>query len=377
MKSLLRGPERRDSEQESLKRLRVLVASGASAGHLYPALAFAQSLTCKWPDSDIAFVTSKRAGIENCIPEAGYEIFFISICPFGLTIKKFLQAVYRFAVSFLESFFIIERLRPDIVVGFGSYVSFPVLLEAALFKKPTIIHEQNLSLGLANKALSFFVDKVAVSFKETAVESDKSVFTGNPLRKSLIKIDKEKAGRFFNLDVKFTILTLGGSQGARKINAEFEGAVGLLEKEEDFQFIHITGKKDYSDLKKNYNNCKIKHCVFDFLKEMHLAYSLADLVICRAGATTIAELAYFNKAAILIPYPYARSHQLENAHLLAKEGAAVVIEEKELDYITLSGHISTFMHSDSKRKFIEGNIQKFSNPSADSKLAEAALSLVS
>lgn len=363
-----------------MNRLKILIASGASAGHLYPALAFAEKMREKEVNVDIAFVSSRRGGIEESISRRGFKLFFISLLPFPAckSFKKFFQAFFCFISSFLESFLIIEKFRPDVVLGFGSYVSFPVLLEAALFKKATVIHEQNVSLGLANKGLSFFVDKVAVGFKETEnfQRRGKAIFTGNPLGKSLRPAGKDEARRFFNLEDKFTILTVGGSQGAHKINSEFKNSVGLMQKKEAFQFIHLTGKSDYNDLKKEYSCITMRHCVFDFLEPMHLAYSLADLVVSRAGATTIAELVYFQKAALLIPYPYAGGHQLENAYALEKEAAAIVLREEELGRQRLSETIVRLMHSPFERQALEHNIQKFAVPDAAGKLAELVISLV-
>ncbi len=356
--------------------VRVLIASGASAGHLYPALAFAERLASKRGSAEIAFVSSQRRGIENCIKEAGYPLLFISICQFSPDFLSFLRAACRFARSFLESFLIIRSFRPDIVIGFGSYVSFPILIEAAALGKATIIHEQNARLGLANRFLSPFVDKIAVSFKEAQGPSDKFVFTGNPLRKSIFLEDKEKARRFFNLGDAFTILAVGGSQGSRKINTVFKDAAGILsEKKENFQFIHISGKADYLHLKDMYKCITIKHCVFDFFADMRMAYSLADLVVCRAGAGTLAELAYFGKAAILIPYPYAGGHQFDNAYCLERDSAALVIEEIRLDGPALSEKILRLMRSCGERKTLEGNIRKFAVADAGDRLAELALSL--
>lgn len=359
-----------------MNRLKLLIASGASAGHLYPALAFAQKLREKEANIDIAFVSSRRNELEEKISARGFRLFFISIAPFSFkSFKEFFPAFLCFIKSFLESFLIIEKFRPDVVVGFGSYVSFPVLLLAAFFKKATVIHEQNVSLGLANKGLSFFVDKVAVGFKETEnfPGRAKLIFTGNPLGKSLRKAGKDEARRFFNLEDKFTILTVGGSQGAHKINTEFKNSVDLLQKKEDFQFIHLTGKSDYNDLKKDYSCITIRHCVFDFLEPMHLAYSLADLVVSRAGAATIAELVYFQKAALLIPYPYAGGHQLENAYALEKEAAAIVIREEGLGCVRLSEAIVRLIHSPFERQALEHNIQKFAVPDAAGSLAELVL----
>ena len=359
-----------------MNRVKILIASGASAGHLYPALSFAQKLREKEAGADIAFVSSRRGGIAEEISAHGFRLFLISVLPFSFkSFKKFFLAFCRFIRSFFESFLIIEKFRPDVVVGFGSYVSFPVCLEAALFKKATVIHEQNVSLGLANKALGFFADKVAVSFRETRNFYDKAIVTGNPLRKSLTRVGKEDARSFFGLEDKFTILTLGGSQGSHRINTEFKNAVKRIEKREDFQFIHITGKSDYNDLKKDYSCITMRHCVFDFLEPMHLAYVLADLVVSRAGATTIAELVYFQKAALLIPYPYAGGHQLENAYALGKEAAAIVLREEELGCQGLSETIARLIHSPFQRQALERNIQKFAVPDAAGKLAELAISL--
>src|SRR3989338_3662696 len=357
---------------------KVLIASGASAGHIYPALALAENLKHKQPSWEIAFVTCRRLSLENSIESSGYNFFIISICPFSFGFRKFLISLYRLVKSFWETFLIIEKFRPDVVIGFGSYVSFPVILESALFKKPTFIHEQNVSLGLSNRALSLFVDKVAVSFKDAPLDSrapspfcrkaifrggkgrGKFVFTGNPLRQELVKKDKEESRAFFGLDEKFTILVLGGSQGSERINTEFKQTVDILSaKRQDFQFIHLCGKKDYSSLKKDYSCIKIRYCLFDFLTRMDFAYSLADLVICRAGAGSITELAFFRKAAIIIPSPYAGSHQLENANALKMKEAAVRLEEKELGGFKLAEFILRRMDSAGERAKLEKRIAEF------------------
>ncbi len=357
---------------------KILIASGASAGHLYPALALAENLKNKQPSWEIAFVACRRAGIEERIESSGYKIFIISICPFRRGFTGFLISLYRFVKSFLETFLIIEKFRPDVVIGFGSYASFPVILESALFKKPTVIHEQNVSLGLSNRVLSLFVDKVAISFADERHRGahGKFVFTGNPLRRELVKHDKEESRAFFGLDKEFTILVLGGSQGSERINAEFKKTVDILSAQgRDFQFIHLCGKKDYSSLKKDYSCIKIKYRLFDFLTRMDFAYSLADLVICRAGAGSITELAFFGKAAILIPYPYAGAHQLENAGILKKKEAAYVIEERELAGSKLAELILKLMDSADERAQLEKRVADFMNPKATDRLAELVLKM--
>ena len=356
------------------KEIKVLIAAGASAGHLYPAIAFAQRLIQLNPRATVAFVSSRRGQVEEWIKEGGFESFFISIRALSPGAFNFPRFLYSFFKSFLEAFLIIEKFRPDAVVGFGSYVSLPLVMEAAAFKRITVIHEQNVSLGRANKFLSRFADKIALSFSQTPLLSDRYVFTGNPLRRGLVKSGKKEAGDFFGLaEDKFTILAVGGSQGSKRINRAFKEAVLSLAVAEDFQFIHICGKYDYSLLKKGYSCIRIRHCLFEFLSRMDLAYSLADLVVCRAGAGTISELAYFNKAAILIPYPYAGSHQLENALALRQEMSALVIEEKDLSPNLLADNILGLIRSKDRRFAFEKNIQSFAYPDADEKLANIVL----
>lgn len=353
--------------------MRILIASGGSAGHLYPALSLAEVLKARSPDIEIAFVSSDRSGLTNAIKNKGYKFFLTSITSFS--IKRALKAFYFFLKSFFESFFIIERFRPDIIVGFGSYVSFPVLLLGSFFKKTTIIHEQNVSLGLANKVLAFFVDRIATSFNQTCLYAVKGKFTytGYPLRRDFFVMDKTKALDFFRLEDKFTILVLGGSQGSRKINSEFKETIEKLTPKIDFQVIHVTGKNDYSELKDAYKHVTIKNCIFDFFEPMHIAYSACDIVISRAGAGTVNELIYFEKPAILIPYPLARQHQLENACVLKNSRASIVIEEKDLSSSSLSVQIIKLFDNNILRSEMASNIRKLKTTDAAGALADLIL----
>ncbi len=359
------------------KEIKVLIAAGGSAGHLYPAIAFARKLVQMNPRATVAFVSSRRGQVEEWIKEAGFESFFVSIRALSGGPLNLFRFLYSLCKSFLEAFLIIEKFRPEAVVGFGSYVSLPLVLEASVFKRITVIHEQNAGLGRANKFLSPFADRIALSFRQSPLLNRKYVFTGNPLRRGLIKAGKKEAGDFFGLaEDKITVLTVGGSQGSRRINQAFKAAVFSLSVEVDFQFIHICGKYDYSLLKKDYSCIRIRHCLFEFLARMDLAYSLADLVVCRAGAGTISELAYFNKAAILVPYPYAGSHQLENALALGRNNAALLLEDKDLTGQSLAENISGLIGSKDKRRMFEKNISFFSVTDADERLAKVMLGLL-
>ncbi len=357
--------------------MRALICAGASCGHLNPALALARELKKISPDFRISFVSTRRAGLESQIREKGYEVFFVSARGWGSGLIKKFTAVCLLLASFWEAFFIIEKFRPDIIVGFGSYVSFPVLLEGAFFKKKTLIHEQNVSLGRANKILSLFVDKVALSVPLSRVEkSGKFIYTGNPLREDLNFRVRQEALNFFGFSGnKFTILVTGGSQGARGINRAFIRVAQRLRDGEGLQVIHITGPADYADLKDSYRKIRITHKIFEFLPQMDLAYSLADLVIARAGAATIAELAYFKKSAILIPYPGALGHQVENAGCLKNENAARVIEENNLDGDLLFNNARDLINSPQERGKLSENIAKFFDAKSVENLAKAVCRL--
>jgi UDP-N-acetylglucosamine--N-acetylmuramyl-(pentapeptide) pyrophosphoryl-undecaprenol N-acetylglucosamine transferase len=198
----------------------------------------------------------------------------------------------------------------------------------------TIIHEQNVLPGRANKLLAKFVDRVAVSFSKTKeyldISPDKIVVTGNPLRQELRIIDKAEARRFFGFKDAFTILVMGGSQGSHAINMAFLDCLANIPQAHTLQVIHICGGQDLQFLNDSYRKLKLQVRVFSFLKEIQYAYSVADIVLCRAGATSIAELMRFKLPAIIIPYPYAYQHQRKNAEALEEIGSALIATDDAL-----------------------------------------------
>ncbi|MCM8790032.1 MAG: UDP-N-acetylglucosamine--N-acetylmuramyl-(pentapeptide) pyrophosphoryl-undecaprenol N-acetylglucosamine transferase, partial [Candidatus Omnitrophica bacterium] len=244
-------------------------------------------------------------------------------------------SLINFLKSCLQSLFLVFEFKPDVVVGFGGIDSIPLLMLAWFSHTKTLIHEQNVIPGKANRLLAKFADKIAVSFKETeeylGAERKKLVLTGNPLRQQLTRIEKHTALIFFEFSAnKFTILVMGGSQGAHKINTVFLEVLKSFSGGDRLQIIHICGNKDYDFLAKEYKKLNLNVKLFSFLKEIWYAYSAADLAVCRAGATTIAELIFFKLPAIIIPYPFAEAHQKQNAEVLEKRGSAVVVDEQNL-----------------------------------------------
>lgn len=356
---------------------KILVVSGASGGHIFPALSFLETLREEETQKEVLLVLPKR-GLGNKIALSNFAVKYISISPIAFNLGGIIN-LFNFLKGILESLFILLEFQPGILVAFGSLACVPMVILAWGMRIKILIHEQNVIPGRANRLLATFADRVAISFSETSnyfKGSSKVILTGNPLRKELKICDKKKGLDFFGLsDNKFTILVMGGSQGSHKINLEFQGAIAKIQDRDKLQVIHLAGDKDYGLLKDAYKGLGIEVRLFDFLKDMQYAYSACDLVLARAGAMTISELILFRLPAIIIPYPFAYKHQLANAKVLEEAGAALIIDNEKLDSDTLAKAIIDFMDSPFKikeRKFCYDNIP---NMNTDELLLQGALSL--
>lgn len=325
--------------------MNIVIAGGGTGGHLFPALAVARKLKKANDDVSVTFIGTARGIEAKIIPREGFDIRFIrSEGIVGKKVFKTLRSILKLPLSLKDSSRILSEIKPDLAFGVGGYSSAPVLLCAKLMGIPTMIHEQNTIPGLANKMLGKFADTIAVTYHESIkfFPQEKTYLTGNPVREEILRGDREKGYRIFSLDKKlFTIFVFGGSSGARSINhAVGEAMVYLHPIKERIQFLHQTGEGDFDHVKEDYRLRGFKGTVIPFAYEMADAYAVADLVIARAGATTLAELTTCGKAAILIPYPYAAgNHQEINARKLWDIGAAQMILDKDLNGKTLSDHI--------------------------------------
>lgn len=306
--------------------MKILVVASHSAGHILPAIAFCQGLTEKNKDIKISFITTdghlERRLLNN--------VFIFNPIYFrreGITILS----CYKLIALIFKAKALIKKIKPALVVGFGGYLSIPFIICAYFEKIPNFIHEQNISLGRANRFLVNFVDNVIFSFANLNIEDklrNKASVLGLPLRKQLQKIDKKEAKKYFGFDSEsFTILVMGGSQGCANINTEIVKALKNLENF-NIGVIHITGFYDYERIKQAYKKINIKHRVFSFIDSMEYAFSACDMAISRAGAGTIAEIIYLRIPSILVPYPFAKGHQLDNARFLFDRNAAILIEDK-------------------------------------------------
>ncbi len=333
--------------------MKILAVAGASGGHIYPALAFLERLSRESEKTEALLVLPSRS-IKADFGSCNYPIRYISSGRVSFSLnRRSISAFINFLKGGWEGFCIFSKFNPDIVVGFGSIDSIPLVMLAWFFRVKTIIHEQNLLPGKANRFLAKFVDKVAISYpvsgKYFGLSESKIIFTGNPIRSGLSKIGKDEALGFFGLNKdRFTILVMGGSQGSERINTVILEAAKMIKDKEKLQVIHLFGKQDYSAAISSYERLGIKAKAYGFFEAMKFAYSAADLAITRAGATTISELIYYKIPSIISPYPYAYEHQLENAKILERAGCGIIIKDGEFLAGRLKGIIDDFISDPNK-----------------------------
>ncbi|MBU1112344.1 MAG: UDP-N-acetylglucosamine--N-acetylmuramyl-(pentapeptide) pyrophosphoryl-undecaprenol N-acetylglucosamine transferase [Candidatus Omnitrophica bacterium] len=324
--------------------MRILFACERSAGHTFPALAVAQKISSVAQGTDSQdnfaiyfFVTSKN--LKQYVKKEGY-----------LTLGKHLPCrclIVEGILRFFEAVWILLRLRPEKVIGFGGRDSFFLILLSKLFFIKTVLYEPNVALGRANKLLIRFVPKVLQGFPGKQFCA-KSLVVGVPLRKSLTKLDKPAARKILNFDQTPVIFCCGGSQGARFLNQVF---LRFIEKfNRQCQVIHLTGQDKYFEIYQNYNKITHKSFVKDFYYNVEILYSAADIVVSRAGALTLSEISYYGLAALLIPHPAGFGHQMKNALYFQEKGAALVCPEKDFSYSDFSSSLERLVSDCDFRK---------------------------
>jgi UDP-N-acetylglucosamine--N-acetylmuramyl-(pentapeptide) pyrophosphoryl-undecaprenol N-acetylglucosamine transferase len=306
--------------------MRMVVAGGGTGGHLFPGLAVAERIAAE-PDGAVLFVGSS-SGIEaRIVPRTAFGFRPIPIRGLrGRGWRGALQIAWQLPAAVVRAWRIVGEFRAQIVLGVGGYASFPVVLGAWLRGVPSVLLEQNARPGLANRVLGRLAARICTTFNEarTGFPAGKVVRTGNPVRTFTLPQRRSPEG--------FTLLVFGGSQGARRINdAMCAAAATLCADIPGLQIVHQTGAEDCERLRRTYAEVGARADVHPFIEDMGAAYARADLVVCRAGATTVAELTALGKAAILVPYPFAADdHQRANAAVLADHGAGILILDSEL-----------------------------------------------
>jgi len=367
------------------KNKKICVVCGGSAGHIFPALALAEEIKNIYADrAELLFVTSENRLALDILKKSAFAFRTLPLHrkearPFGGGTGSLFQDLRRGALfvsglikAFFRSAMIIFRFRPDCIVCFGSYIAVPPFAAGLIMGAPILIHEQNAVMGRANRLMSRFADKVALSFPAEAV-SRNAVVTGNPVRQRAAGA-REKSDALALLGLRcdrLTLLVIGGSQGSRTVN---EAVIGMFREmgadlKKGLQVIHLCGDRDRENLEGGYGALDVLCRVYPFFEDMGLLYSAADISISRAGASVICELCAHRMPAVLVPYPYAGGHQLRNARFLEKRQAAVVAEESGLLKMSLLRHTQTLVSDEGARKRMGEKIGAVVSPDSGRRLA--------
>ncbi|RJP57687.1 MAG: undecaprenyldiphospho-muramoylpentapeptide beta-N-acetylglucosaminyltransferase [Ignavibacteriales bacterium] len=355
---------------------RFVFAGGGTGGHLYPAIAVAEKIKELKPESEILFIGTKNKIESKVVPASGFNFVSIWISGFSrqLNLSNILFPLKVF-VSYFQSLVALIKFKPRVAIGTGAYVAGPVISAASTLGTKIILLEQNSYPGVTNRLLEKKANQIHISYEDSKKyfrQSEKLVVTGNPIRPKLKLIDRVEAVKQLNLDAsKKVLLIIGGSGGAGSINKAIANNIQSFVAN-DIQIIWQTGKNYYEDYL-NYNSNSIK--AMPYIDDMSSAYSCADLIIARAGATTIAELSYLGLPVILVPSPnVAANHQFKNAESLVKENAAELIEDGKINS-DLFEKVNSIINDSTKLDLMKKNILKFSKPDAAKVVAENAINL--
>jgi UDP-N-acetylglucosamine--N-acetylmuramyl-(pentapeptide) pyrophosphoryl-undecaprenol N-acetylglucosamine transferase len=358
--------------------MKILIAGGGTGGHLFPALAVAEALKERDPENRIVFAGSRRGLESSIVAREGYELKTIEAAALkGKGVAGKMSSLMAVPKSLWQSGKLLRSIKPDWVLGVGGYASGAVVLTAWAMGYKTAIHEQNSFPGLSNRILGRFVDRVFISFENSAAHfpREKTVLTGNPVRKRL-----RRAAEIHPPGEKkeFTLFIFGGSQGAHRLNQAMEESLPRLgDLKGKMRIIHQTGEADYDDVRRFYQKEGVAAEVHRFIHDMDLAYRAADLILCRAGATTLFELMAMGKAAILVPYPYAANdHQTLNAKSLVDAGAALMVANSDLNGEVLSRLLRELRGDPERLKRMGERASALAQPRAAEKIADLCYRMV-
>lgn len=356
-----------------------MVSGGGTGGHIYPAIAIANELKSRFPTAEFLFVGAEDKMEMQKVPQAGYDIQGLWIS--GLQRKVSIQNA-KFPLKLISSLWksrrIIKGFQPDAVIGTGGFASGPLLRMAAGMGIPTLIQEQNSYPGITNKWLGKKADTICVAYEnlERFFPADKIVFTGNPVRQDILEVDskREEALAYFNLDPnKRTLLVIGGSLGARRINQLIAKEIDFL-LGNDLQIIWQCGNLYMADYKHFSETENVQ--VLSFIDRMDLIYAAADFVISRAGASSVSELCLVGKPVLFIPSPnVAEDHQTRNAKAIVDKKGALLLKESELDE-KFEKVFNTLLHDENLQKDLSVNIRKLAKPNATKDIVEAIIKLI-
>ena len=352
--------------------MRIIFAGGGTGGHLFPGLAVAREFQRRDAQTAILFVGTEQ-GIEfRLLPKEGLKLEVLKVKGMkGRGLRGMVEASYGVPASVLRSLEIIREFRPDCVIGLGGYASGPLLLAAKLKRIRCAIMEQNLRPGFTNKVLARMVDRVFTAYPQSVeyFPGAQVVEAGNPVRWQELPTVRKRD--------KFSLLIFGGSLGARRINfAVIDALKQLTDLESDLFVTHQTGELDYAAIREAWQELPFESEVTPFIERMDEAYAQADLVICRAGATTVAELTVFGKAAILVPFPYAiYDHQRANAQALEERGAAEMILDQDLNGPLLAARIRGYLSDRGRLDQMAAAARALGRPDAAARIVDECTAL--
>ncbi len=357
--------------------MKVIIAGGGTGGHLFPGIAIAEEFLKRDQRNNILFIGTERGLEKRILGDLGFQLNTLDVEGIkGKGLTKAINASLKIPGSLVQSYRLIREYCPDIVIGVGGYSSGPAVMAAHFMGIKTAIAEQNALPGITNRILGKFVDRIFLTFSETKkwFPGNKAIVSGNPVRAAFFTgVEESKR----SVD-KFTLLIFGGSQGAHGINMAVLNALPYLEGiKAKLKIIHQTGSTDLNNVSETYQSYRIDAEVLPFIIDMARVYRNSDLLICRAGATSIAEVTACGKAAIMIPFPYAANdHQTKNAEALVRAGAAVLIREADLDGKKLANVIDNFFHHPEMISEMEVKSASLGNKKAASNIVDICIAMV-
>lgn len=357
--------------------MRIVIAGGGTGGHLFPGIALAEEFIKRNKQTEVLFIGTKRGIESKLLSGAGYKLCTIDIEGIkGRGVKALVKGFYSIPQSMWQSRLILQQFHPQIVIGVGGYASGPAVLAAYFMGIPTAIAEQNSVPGITNRILGKFVDKIFVTYEQTikSFSSSKVLLSGNPVRAAFAGVrSRPKSIKDFR-----QLLVFGGSQGARAINKSVVEMLPQLQRMKNkVRILHQTGAQEVESIREAYGRYGIEADVTAFIVDMAHAYRESDLIICRAGATSLAEITAAGKAPILIPFPWATNdHQTKNAEALADKGAAVMINEKDLSGSKLFEVVAGLLSDPGKLQMMEENSASIGNVNAAANIVDSCLKLM-
>lgn len=347
--------------------MRAILAGGGTGGHVIPALAIANQLKNDYA-AEILFIGTARGIESRLVPAAGYGLELVRVGALkNVSLMTRLKTAFDLPRALWDAGRMLNEFAPDVVIGVGGYASGPAMLSAVVKRVPTLAFEPNVVPGFANRMVAHFVSGAAVQFEQTAQYFRHCEVTGVPVRRAFFQIPSKRGGTP-------TVLVFGGSQGAHAINEAMIRCLPVLKREAPgIHIIHQTGERDYHDALAAYQSHAESAEVFKFIEDMPSAFARADLVVCRSGASTVAEIAAAGKPAVFVPFPRAADdHQRINAEALARHGAAVVVEESRLEGVWLAETIATLLEDSQRLDRMSRAARELAHPNAARDIAAMA-----